>query len=117
MDRQLSMDNQILYKLGQIESRIEGIDDKIDAFAERFDQRIEDNKIETAREVAALDLKLAAAVAAIKIQVDRNEKLLNSVNTWKETWTTRTAWTLSIFGVVWFVFSEMISAGIKGLLH
>lgn len=111
------MDNQILYKLGQIESRVAGTDDKLTAFAERLDQRIEDDRIEHARDLAALDIKMAAAVAAIKIQVDRNEKLLNTVNSWKETWTTRTAWTLSIFGVVWFVFSEMISAGIKGLLH
>lgn len=117
MDRQLSMDNQILYKLGQIESRIAGIDDKFNAFAERLDQRIEEEKLETARDLAALDIKLAAAVAAIKIQVDRNEKALNGVVTWKEAWATRAAWTLGFFGIGWTLFSEVVLEYIKRVVN
>lgn len=111
------MDNQILYKLGQIESRIAGIDDKFNVFAERLDQRIEEDKIETAREMAALDIKMAAAVAAIKIQVDRNEKELKSVSSWKEAWVTRTTYTLAIFGVGWTLFSEVVLEAIKRLFN
>ena len=115
MDRELNMDNQILYKLGGIESQVASIRDDITKVVRRLEERIDDDRAETDRTIALLKAQNDKDIEDIRKRVLLNETKIGGLEKWKDAWTTRSAWTLSIFGVVWFFLSEWVSGMIKGI--
>ena len=113
----MDMDNQILYKLGGIESQVASIRDDITKVVRRLEERIDDDRIETERQITVLKVQSAKDIKDLTDRVSRNEAKLNVVETWKNTWVTRTTWTLGIFGVAWTLFSEVAMTGIKAAFN
>ena len=111
------MDNQILYKLGGIESQVASIRDDITKVVRRLEERIDDDRIETERLIAVIKDQSSKDIKDLSDRVTRNETKLNGVVTWKEAWTTRTVYTLGLFGVGWTLFSEVVLEWIKVVFH
>jgi len=117
MDRELNLNNQILYKLGSIESQVNNVRDDITKVVRRLEERIDDDRAETDRSIAMVKERTDKSLADIESRVSRNETTLKAIARWKDTWVTRTTWTLGIFGVGWTLFNQMILESIKGIFH
>ena len=113
----MDMDNQILYKLGGIESQVASIRDDITKVVRRLEERIDDDRIETERLITVIKDQSAKDIKDLTERVTRNETKLNVVDAWRQAWITRTAWTLGLFGVGWTLFSEVAMTGIKAVFH
>lgn len=98
------MDNQILYKLGGIESQVSSIRDDITKVVRRLEERIDDDRVEVAKELKAIEDRLKATELMTRIHDD-----------WIKAWAVRSAMILGIFSVFWLLFGSVVIKVIGGL--
>ena len=109
MDTQpLSMDNQILYKLGGIESQVASIRDDITKVVRRLEERMDDDRIELERVIKGIKDQTDREYSDLKEQVNRNEKKIALHDEWIKAWGVRSAMVLAFFSVFWLLAGGFI---------
>ena len=112
-----TLDSQVIYKLATIETKVSEVINQLSGIVTRLENRINTDRLEVEKALAATKLDIEQERLKLEKRVEVNEKLLVTLNKWKEAWVVRTTWTLGGLSLAWLFIGEPIQQKIGVFLH
>lgn len=105
LDIQEISSQQIIYKLGVIETKMNGISENLTAAVQRFEQQVVITRQESEKDLAL-----------ITARVERNERHIKNFEDWRNQLFTKLGFVVSAISLFWIIFAEPLKRQIVGLL-